>query len=196
MDKYCEVTDIENYTLTEIASNFETQVEDWIRGVSRMFDTLANRKLVAPAIGSGEDYEVQYFDGNGKEFLSIEDCQEIVTLKIGDCYGDNLEVATGYITYPRVAPFRKLLLKSSMFTEGLQNVEITGRFGFFNEVPDDIRLACSIIVAGIINDQNKGNQVKKSESIGNYSVSYVDDKGVADFERAKAIIEGYRRIEF
>ena len=193
---YCEISDIENYLLTEIDSSMETQVEQWIIGVSRLMDNLANRKLVAPVIGSGEDFEERFYDGNGKGCMFIDDCQEIQTLEIGDQYGDNLVANVDYVVSPRIAPYAKVFLKGGCFSKGIQNIRITGRFGYFNEIPNDIRSACAIITAGIINATNKGNSAKKSESIGNYSVTYLDDKGFAEYDNAVRMLELYRRIEF
>lgn len=196
IDQYCEKADIENILLKSISSGFEDQVEDWIRGVSRMMDTMANRKLVAPAIGSGEDYEEEYFDGDGSNYLLINDCQEITELNISDTFGDenNIIDPVNYALIPRKAPYKAISLRNDIFTRGRQNIIIKGRFGLFNEIPADIRFACAVLVAGIINDQDKGNATKKSESIGNYSVSYIDDKGISDYNRAIDIVKSYRKI--
>lgn len=188
MIKYCSILDVENYLLTEIDASFESQVETWIAGISRAMDTMAGRKLVADVIGSGDDYETKYYDGNGKSELLIDDCVDIQSVEIGD-------VVQTVTPYPKVAPHRKLIYTGG-FPIDNQNVKVVGNFGLFEETPDDIRLACTILVAGVINAElNKHG--KKSESIGGtYSVTYVDDKGVADFEHAKAIVEGYRKIVF
>lgn len=196
MEKYCEIADVENYLLREISSGFEDTVEGWIRGVSRMMDNLANRKLVAPVIGSGEDFEERFYDGNGKTCMFIDDCQEITKVEVGDQYGDNLVEVTDFYPSPRVAPYAKLFLKNNAFVSGTQNIKITGRFGYFNEIPDDIKTICAIIVAGIVNASDKGNSAKKSESIGAYSVTYLDEKGFTEYENSLRSLELYRRIEF
>lgn len=184
--KYCDLIDVENYLLIEVKDSFKSQVEDWIEGVSRMVDTLANRKLVAEPFGSGDDYEVKYYDGNGRKRLTIDDAQEIDIVKI-----DGIE--TTATPYPKVPPYRALINEAG-FDRGDQNVEVYGRFGLFNEVPLDIKLACAIIVAGIINVQVRKIN-KTSEKIGSYSVTYADDKGMNDYVRAIQIIESYRKYE-
>jgi hypothetical protein len=198
MEKYCDIVDVENYLLKSIESGFQTQVEQWIRGVSRYMDTLANRTLVAPAIGSGEDFEVRYYDGTGRASLRIDDCQEIISVSVGNFYGDNPVTLSpnAILPYPKKAPYRQMLSRSSIFYLGVQNIAVEGRFGFFNEVPADIRLSCATIVAGIINAQDKGNAEKKSESIGNYSVSYKDATGFNDYDNAIATVKNYLKIEF
>jgi len=195
--KYTTIEELENYVGVDIASTFESQMENWIEGISRYMDNITNRKLVADAVGSGEEYEEKAYDGDGETYLMIDDCQEITSLEIGDVYGENLVATTNYIKFPRYTPHRRIVLKDyGIFTSGIQNVVIKGRFGFFNTLPKDIQFACTVLVAGIINSQNKGNDVKKSESIGEYSVTYTDDKGVTDYNRAIEILSSYRKLEF
>lgn len=198
MEKYCDIVDIENLILKEIDDNFEAQVEIWISAVSRIMDNMANRTLVAPAVGSGEEYPVKYFDGDGTRKLLIGDCQEIVSLKIGDEFGDDMVeyASTEYVLSPKTPPSSSVILKDEVFTMGIQNVAIEGRFGLFSTIPDDIRLACAVLVAGIINNQDKGNQSKSSESIGNYSVSYDTEFAKEQYNQAINTIISYRYIKF
>ncbi len=183
--RYATVENIEDYLLIEIDGSFAEKVEAWIEGVSRMMDTMANRKLVADELGSGDDPEERYYDGNGCGYLSIEDCVDVQNVEVDD-------VAIDYELYPKLPPHRKLI---GSFPSGIQNVHVEGNFGYFSVLPADIQLACTVITAGIVNE-SRGVKGKTSERIGNYQVSYDQDKGIADFERAKAIIESYRLIEF
>lgn len=185
--KYCSVSDIENYTLTEVADYFEPQVEKWIEGVSRQFDRMANRTLVADPVGSGEDYPVRYFDGNGKRSLIVEDLVEVESVEV-----DDTEIEAD--PYPKLPPHWKLTA-STGFPIGEQNVKVTGRFGLFDEVPEDLRFACAVVVAGIIAAYGLDADVS-SEKIGNYAVTYSTEKGASDYEAAKKTVLGYRRFEF
>ena len=196
MEKYCEIQDIENYLVITIDESFTTQVEGWIEGVSRHMDSVADRTLVAPAIGSGEDYEERYYDGNNRGFISIDDCQEIIKIEEGDEFGDDLvEVeSSNFITYPKRTPFRKIIRKSGSFSRGIQNIRIEGRFGYFDEVPEDLRMACVVIVSGIINAYNKGPQSITSERYVDYQVTYDSDKGWNDYQQAIATVERYKLI--
>lgn len=196
--KYASIDDIEGYLLINIDEGFYNQVNAWIEGVSRNMDAVANRTLVAPDIGSGEDYEEMYYDGNNKGFLTIDDCQEIVSIQEGDEFGDNLVeiMESDFITYPKKTPFRKIIKKSGTFDRGIQNIRVEGRFGYFDEVPDDIRLACAIIVSGIINSYNRGPQSVSSEKYIDYSVTYKDDVGWNDYQNALSVAERYKKIDF
>jgi hypothetical protein len=185
---YCTVEDVENYLLTEVDPAFEPQVELWIRGVSDVMDRMSNRKLVADTTGSGEDeFEEKYFDGNGKSSLRIDDAVEVDSVEVG-------ESEVEFETYPKKAPHRAIISQTG-FARGIQNVKVMAKWGLFEEVPDDLRLACSILVAGIINVSLKKQGIK-SEQIGNYKVTYADDQGLADYERAKGIIHSYRKYDF
>lgn len=199
MENYTTILDVENYTLQDITDSFEPQVTSWIASVSRMMDKMCNRTLVAPD-DDAEGYEdsSKYYDGSGANVLSIDDAQSISELKMGDVWGDNEEVidSTKYVIKPKTPPISQIYLKDDHFTVGVQNVTVTGRFGLFDSLPDDIKFACTVIVAGIINDKAKGAESKKSESIGNYSVTYTDDKGVNDYQEALKIIDMYRKIAF
>ncbi|MEQ9135755.1 MAG: hypothetical protein RLO51_11140 [Thalassobaculum sp.] len=189
---YCTVAQVEEYTGTTIAGDDVATVEGWIESISRLFDKITDRKLVADDESDAEP-EARYFDGNGGTQLRIDDCVSIATLKIGDEYGANLATVTSYVTYPRVAPFRGLALTSGCFTPGLQNVEVTGFWGFMEEVSADLSFACTVIVGGVLNTKTPNAQAVKSEKIGEYQVTYLDDKGIADYQRAMAILEGYKR---
>lgn len=190
MATYTTIAKVEAYTLQDIASGFESNVTVWITGVSALMDTLTNRKLEA----DGSD-SIKYYDGNGKEFVSIDDLQTITTVELGDHWGENFTAVTNYVKYPAVAPHRALILKSGVWTGGLQNVKITGDWGYFanGSLPEDLAFAATVLVGGIITAQNPNAQNKKMERIGNYQVAYSDDKGLADYNRALSIIDRYKK---
>lgn len=188
MADYTTIAKVEAYTLKDIGSSFETNVSAWITSISRFIDQYCNRTIVA----SGSDTE-KYYDGEGKEYVSIDECQSITTVELGDRYGDNLSAVTDYIKYPATAPHRALILKSGVFTGGIQNVKVTADFGYAASTPEDIEFAATVLVAGIINAQDPNAQGKKSERIGNYQVTYTDDKGITDFNRAMAILDSHKR---
>jgi hypothetical protein len=195
MDKYCEIVDVENLITRSINSSFESQIDIWIKGVTKMMDTMANRKLVAREIQEYEAPDVKYYDGNNSNYLLIDDCQSISELSISDTFGDQTTIIdpVDYALTPKIAPHKAIALRGDVFTDGMQNITVKGEFGLFSELPDDIKFACSVIVAGIINNQDKGNSEKKSESIGNYSVTYLDPQGFSTFEGALNIIKSYRK---
>ncbi len=203
MKGYTSKTDIENYLLQEIDVSFDAQIESWITGVEKIIDGLTGRNFIADAVASA-----RVFDGDGEESLLIDDCVAITKVEVGnDDYGESFtEIpstgASRYFLDPANyaslgVPIYKVTLRDRLWPEGKQNNRITAKWGYSAAVPEDIKFAATIFVAGILNQQRQGGDQIKSETIGNYSVSYNTDKGSdswADFENAKAIIANYKQI--
>ncbi len=190
MKGYCEIKDIENYLLTEIDVGFEEQVESWIGSIERLIEQETGRVFIADETAS-----VRYFHGAGSPFLKIDDCVSVAKVEYGDTYGDSFaEITSGnYILVPRTGtPIKGIYLKNDYWQAGHSNHRITAKWGYSVDVPADIKLATTILVAGIIknNMKNKGDVV--SERIGDYNVSYDKDKGLNDFNRARAILDSYK----
>lgn len=194
--KLCTEQQVKDYCLVDWDDSFDASVDGWIESISGIIENMCNRKLGADVVGSGDDeFEDKYFDGNNRAEISIDDCLEVDSVFLGDMYGDNLvEITSDVISYPKIAPIRKIIRKSGTFSAGLQNLKIGAKWGLFVDIPADLAFAATVLVAGIITNQTKGTQAKKSESIGNFSVTYVDDKGIADYDRALSIINAYKKI--
>jgi hypothetical protein len=91
-------------------------------------------------------------------------------------------------------PKNTILLKDSIFNRGVQNVKITGDFGYADEVPKDIVFATTVIASGIILAQTNQAGEIASEQIGNYRVQYKDDKHKDDTAQAMAILQNRKLI--
>jgi hypothetical protein len=196
---------LQNYILQNIEDTFNAQIEQWILGVEKLIDQITGRTFVADAVASE-----RYFDGDESGELMIDDCVEITKVELGqdDFGGTFKEVpATGsnrYFKYPvnkdnkgNTLPYSKIILNTYIFPDGIQNNRITAKWGYSAACPDDIALAATVFLAGIVNQQRGGggDQIK-SESIGNYQVTYNSDNGNdswADFENAKAILNAYKK---
>ncbi|HEY1037153.1 MAG TPA: hypothetical protein VGE62_01065 [Candidatus Paceibacterota bacterium] len=190
--KYTTPLKIEEYMMIEIEPSFEPVVERWIEAVSRMMDKYTNRTLVADPADV-----TRYFNGDGKDVFFPDDILSITELKVGDEYGDNLVAVTGYGIYPKGGnePVRQITLRSGSFTKGLQNIELKGKFGLFIETPADIELCATMLTAEIIKPSlPKVDTDIKSESIGNYSVTYTDIKSVPGSERFTQMLDPYKLI--
>jgi hypothetical protein len=198
LQKYCTVEDVENYSLKDIVDSYEDTVEGFIYTASRIMDNLTGRRLLVPTYS---DYEVetQYYDGQNKSKLIIDDNQTITKVEVGDYYGEDMtEIdAETYVITPKTPPRSVLIRKNDIFPIGEQNIAITGTFGMFTELPKDLIWACSVIVTGLINAQAvNSNEVKKSESIDGYSVSYSETKQMDDYVLALETIGKYKKIVF
>lgn len=188
---------IENFILQEIDDTFNTQIDEWIAAVERIIDNITGRNFKADSSASA-----RVFDGDGTSELIVDECVEVTVVEVGnDGVGSSFSTipSTGsdrYFTYPanhtsKQMAINKIALSARVFPCGMQNNRITAKWGYSATPPDDIVFAATVFVAGICNQQILGGSEIKSETIGNYSVSYNTDKGDnswADFERAKSII--------
>ncbi len=199
---YTTIAKVEAYLLEEIADSFEANVERWISGISRNMDEMANRKLVADTYESDEALELRYFDVENLGYVSIDDCVEIDSVEYKSGTSWVALDTTEYETYPTLAPFRKLV---AVFPPGMQTVRVRARWGYMDEITEDLEWAATVLVAGVcianqaVAGRNPGPV--SSEKIGNYSVSYASGNdnagksaGFRDIDEAKQIVANYRKI--
>ena len=184
---YTDIESVEAYTLLDIAEEYEANVESWIIAMSNYVYNVTNRDWLAD-----DEESEKFYNGNGKSFLTIPDYIEITDVSVGDNFGENLESKTFYTE--QNTPITKVYLKDDIFPVGVQNIAIEGILGFAEEVPEDIKWATTVLVAGIVFSQQKQNGEITSEKIGNYSVSYDTDKQKADYQRAMDILNSRRLI--
>lgn len=200
---YTNEVNIENYLLKAIDPSFSTQLDTWISAMEREIDKITGRNFIADGTATA-----RLFGGTDERILLIDDATEITKVEIGqDMYGSTfVEIGnTGsdrYFTEPgnhtvNGVPITKLTLSARIFGGGTQNHRITAKWGYSATVPDDIKMACTVFVAGIINSQSatSGSTVK-SERIGNYQVTYSesnDSRSFADFRQAMDALDTYKR---
>lgn len=189
---YTDKASIENYLLTDIDVSFNEQVDAWIEAASRYIDQYTNRTFAVEDESGEPESSARLFETTAAAKLLIDDAIEIDTVEIGDRYGDTFEETEDYVSLPlNGSPKTAVALKHRAWPTGTHR--ITAVWGYSSEVPADIKFAATVFAAGIINTQVNTGTAKKSETIGNYSVSYTDDKGIADFERALSILNSYAR---
>lgn len=186
---YTDKTTLQNYTLQTIDSSFDSQITAWIESIEAYIDQFTGRNFVADSEATERVY-----DGDDTAHLLIDDCVEVTKVEVGE--ETEVEITSdNYYLYPSNSlPKNKITLKNNIFERGNQNVTITARWGYSVAAPSDIKLAATILLAGIIAYADKSSEKVKSERIGNYSVSYDDDKGWADFKRVHGILDAYRRF--
>lgn len=186
MISYTDKTAIQNYLLQNIDASFDTQIASWITAMSRFMDGYCGCTLVETTPAT------RLYDGTGYSELKIDDVYTITAVVV-----DGTTVTPA--TYPANSA-RKYLLKFAYdtFTVGMQNVSVTGNFGRFKLLADceDIKFACTVLVAGIVNQSNKQTDGIQSEQIGEYKVTYTNPKERADYDRAMQILNTYRKITF
>jgi len=181
---YTDRTAVLNYLLLTAEASFTTQIDEWIAGMSRYMDHYTGRTLV-------QDTEsTQKYDGNGTSELVIDDVHDIAEVTV-------FSTAVTPYEYPaNTSRKNQLQLETNIFSRGKQNVSVRGKFGFYTALPDDLKFACTVLVAGIVNNNNKKTDEVKSEKIGAYSVTYKTDGERADYKRAMAILDMHKRLAF
>lgn len=181
---YCSRTDVANYLLTTIDSGFNSTVDGWITAMSRFMDSYTGRTLVS------ETTSTRKYDGNGTRELLIDEAIDITEVRVGTTTVTPLQ-------YPANSDAKyQLMFESDVFTRGRQNVEVDATFARYNSLPEDIKFACTVLVAGIVNQNKDQNMAVKSEKIGQYQVTYQDEQHRADVKQAMMILDLNKRIAF
>ena len=181
---YTTKTNIEKYLVITIDASYNTKVAEWIEAMSRFMDKKTGRTLVEA------DETTRKYDGDGTDTVLIDNCNTITAVESPN------GTAISPIEYPANSESKtKLVLDGDYFAKGLQNVEVTGKFGVFaDDVPDDIEFAATVLVAGIVyNSMNQKDDIS-SETVGKYSVSYKGARERADYKQALDIINTYKKI--
>lgn len=192
---------IQNYLLHSIKDYFVPQVDHWIAQMEQFVEKETDRVFIANSEASVKKYQIEqnlavrvgrYIET--KMELIIEDCVEVSELKIDD----TVISADDYLFYPaNELPKTRIKLKDDSglsFTKGEQNIEVKAKWGYSIDCPADIAFATLILVVGIINFSGNMEGEIKSESIGSYSVTYKDKTSWQDFDRAKRILQQYKKI--
>lgn len=181
--KYTDITAVENLLLVDIDPSFHTQVEGWIEAMSRYCDRISNRILFR------DEAETYTYDGNNQKILLIDDCCEISSVLV---HGN--EVLDEIHQYPQNKNYASRLYYENIFPQGKGNVSVTGIQAMHSELPEDIKYACTVLVAGICRNQLLEQKGGKTEKIGNYSVTYNTPEEEAATITAKNTLSSYRRI--
>lgn len=192
---YCDVADIEAYILTEVLDSFKPNVLNWIAQIEEHIERVTDRVFIADTVASD-----RYYDGNGGSEQFIDECVEISSVVVYDenYAEDSTPVEnTDFFSFPyNTTPKYSLILKPTSdaeFLRGIHNVKVSAKWGYSVNVPAPIRFATMVLVAGIVNFSNNAEGEVKSERIGEYSVTYKDDSGWGDLERAKEILSNYSK---
>lgn len=183
---YTDKTALQNYLKRTIAVGFDTQLTAYIEAMSRFADTYCSCILVDTL------ETTRKYDGTGDNVLYIDSCHDISAVTV-----DGTNVFADVYLYPANIDRKNTLeMAYNAFTRGRQNVEVTGVFAHFTELPEHLKFAVTVLVAGILNQVDKQTDGIKSEKVGEYQVTYKDDKERADYAQAMAILQSFRPIVF
>ena len=183
---------IENYLMTNINDNFNTQITEWIDSVTKYIENYTGRVFEA------DTDTTKYYDGKEQEELLIDDTYAVTSVQILDDSGDvekTLEEGLGndYVLYPANTTQKnsiKLLSTAcyAVFPKGNQNIKIVAKFGMASTVPADIELVATKLVSAIIQKGLRGGEIK-AEKLGDYSVSFIEEQ--AEEMGVKSILDAY-----
>lgn len=159
--------------------------------------------------------EERNFDGTGKHWLSVGDLREITKLEIEN---EIKEKNVDFFLYPSNArevgePFawielakpetrgalnpRMQVIQSSpyIFDIGQNNVKVTGKWGYSENVPNAIKLATLKLVGGVLKENLTDEDVRelKSETFDDYKVTYQDVSKVSHALKVDDILNQYKR---
>ena len=194
---YTTEAKIENFLNKSITTG---QADDYILATEKLIDNFTGKNFVADIVASERK-----FNGCGGRNILIDDCIEITKVERGlDEYGDSEEEISaggydGYFLFPnnyeeKGYPINEVHLRARNWIKGIQNNTITAKWGYSETVPDDVSFSATIIASGMYNyNRGGGAGSVKSEKIGNYSVSYQDEEGWDEFNKAKLILNNYRK---
>jgi len=172
-------------------------LEDFINAVDAFIDNYCNRTFESSDTS-------KYYDGSGSSELLIDDLISLTKIEILDDDGnvnETIDSSDEYWLYPEnKTPKNRIVLNAdnapiAVFPKGNQNIKITGTFGYQSSVPDDIVLAATKLVAGIIEEKYiKDVGSIKSEKLGEYSVTIQDIKETGRNLGVFDILDRYRDI--
>lgn len=181
---------IKDYLLIDIDPAFEPVVEEYIEAVTAFIERYTGRKFTA--VTEETEAEPRIYDGTGNSELFIDDAVEITEVKINDTVLEDAD----FRLYPaNRLPKTRIILPYKKFYEGAQNITITAKWGYGENIPADLAFAATVMTAGIVNSQNIDEKDVQSETIGRYSVTYkTGSTQQHDFQNAKTILKLYRRL--
>lgn len=184
---YTTKASVQNYLLTNIDASFDTQLTAYITAMTEFIDGRAGYPVFS------ETETTRLYDGSGTYTQLITPVHTITEVLV-----DTVEPSA---TVLLKAPYNndiktQLTLKSGVFTEDFANVSVTGIHCLAVTLPEKIKWACTVLVAGIVNQVNNQTEGVQSEKVGEYQVSYRDSKERTDYKLALDIIDSYRRITF
>ena len=211
---YVTKDEVKKYLGVNFTSGLDTFVDKVISATEKYVerycgeDKFGKRVFVAP---DPDVASTRYFNGNGDTRLYVGDLQEITSLVVD---GVELVEDEDYMLYPLnpndgeayqwielVQPVTRINTNSRLgsapyiFEVGQANVEVEGKWYFTETPPDDVQLAVLKLVGGVIKENISDADVheKKSESIGDYSVSYQDVSKIAHALKINDLLDPYKR---
>jgi len=204
--QYCTIEEIENYMSVEIEASFEAQVLEWVEWMTEYIETVTERVFEADAANSEKIYEVTLGrmtdvagTSSGSRELVVNEFVNTSTSSMKLTMDDVELDEDQFLLYPATVeelPKVRLVFKKDtglVFTEGEQNIKVEAKWGYSIDVPDQIKFAVIVLVAGMINNSWSSEGEMKSVTIGRYKMQFKDKKELQDFDRVQDILKTYSK---
>lgn len=196
---YTNKGNVQRFLNVDIASTFDTQIDNWVAVVAKWIDRYCKKTFEA-----AED--TRYYDGNGDNVLFIDDfvAGTIQHVKILDTDGSEVSSLTeghgnDYLAYPRNETTQNELrmvpgASYTSFPRRTSSVEVKADFGYSAAVPADVELVATKLVAQIVKEGLKGGKVS-SIQLGDYQANFFKVDEAADALGIYNVLDTYRDIE-
>lgn len=195
--QYTTIQKVQQY-LGQDLSAVSSEVTNWIIACSAMIDAYVGYSFAQSATSKYYDLKEKIiftdrFTGTPTVVIYNSDGSIYKTLTEG-LGGDFVAEPynTGY--YDRIVFLKDPLTFENLIDDqdddSYKQVKVTAIFGNGATVPEDIALACTMMVAGVAEKRTKGG-TPSSETLGDYSISYKDVEGASDITSIKGILDRY-----
>ena len=175
---------VENYLNQNIDESFNDQLDRHIAAMTEWIDQTVGYPVFS------EEVTTRRYDGSNAPTITIDPVHTISEVKVDDVVVEPFEKP--YNTHIKT----ELAFTTRHFNRGMGNVHVTGIHALRKDLPEPIFFACTVFVAVVMNQVRDQNAGVKSEKIGDYQVSFTDDKERSDFKEAKDIVLSYKPITF
>jgi hypothetical protein len=202
--QYTSKSAVEDYLALTISPSLADAIASWIEAASNYIYQVTGRDFTPPETDADDTTKV--YDGNGTEKLNIEDVLSVSKLTV-----DGVEISpSSYFLYPaNRTPKTQIQLATGLarnsrqvlnqtfytFTDSQQNVTVTGKHGYAEEIPANIQLAATKLVGGIIKESVGDKDVKEltSETFSDYSANYAKLSEIAHALNVDQLLAPYMR---
>lgn len=187
---------VENYLLITIDPSFYAQVETWIGEVEAQIDQETEQNFKADAVDS-----IRKYSGDGSNVLLIDDCVSVSYVVIkstdGSVVYDDLVAGEDYFLEPdNETPKDKITLYGYRFSRGIQNIEVTAKWGSSVDVPANIQFAAMVLLSNIINGSFTSEGELQSLTAGKVTMTFKQQEKIDDYGKVEKILESYKRYNY
>lgn len=190
---YTNKNNVEKYLGEDLPSSLDDYISSYLSAIDNWIDNYIGRTFKDNAeatkhydLCGGKDIYIDNFEGDPSEVLILdldEDTQETLTID------------EDYRIYPwnETVKFRLVLMANGSvgsFPTGDKRLKVTADFGV-TDIPADITLAATILLASIMSKYTKGGETIKEE-VGDVKMTYKEVDEMAEPMRIYNILDQYR----